>query len=163
MPTVTELAALYFDVNEVEAAMYLLGAAQGGLECVLDRELCANELMYQGPMLKLKECQENTEWLKLCSDRVAEITVKKQAQLIIPVQKKKINIKEENHLKEEKMVVIQPEDKNRQDALMQSKEKQREQAFSADDLTSSSESSDSNPESKEENNKKSDEEMGNQS
>ena len=106
MPTVTELAALYFDVNEVEAAMYLLGAAQGGLECVLDRELCVNELMYHGPMLKLKECQENTEWLKLCSERVAEIRVKKQAQLIIPVQKKKINIKEENHLKEEKMVVI---------------------------------------------------------
>ena len=67
MPTVTELAALYFDVNEVEAAMYLLGAAQGGLECELDRELCINDLMYHGPMLKLKECQENSEWHKICS------------------------------------------------------------------------------------------------
>ena len=147
MPTVTELAALYFDVNEVEAAMYLIGAAQGGLECELDRELCINDLMYHGPMLKLKECQENSEWHEICSQRIAENRVKKQAQLVISVPKKKINIKVENPQQEEKLAVIQPEDKNRQDALMQSKEKEREQAFSADELTSNSESSSSNSES----------------
>ena len=36
MPTVTELAALYFDVDEVTAAAYLLGSARGGEDCRLD-------------------------------------------------------------------------------------------------------------------------------
>ena len=37
MPTVTELAALYYGVDEITAASYLLGTANGGTNCNLDK------------------------------------------------------------------------------------------------------------------------------
>jgi hypothetical protein len=36
LPSVSELAALYFDVSEMEAIAYLLGDTKGGAECYID-------------------------------------------------------------------------------------------------------------------------------
>ena len=34
-PTISELAALYFEVDEMTAVAYLLGKEQGGADCVI--------------------------------------------------------------------------------------------------------------------------------
>jgi hypothetical protein len=35
-PSISELAALYFNVSEMEAITYLIGLSLGGAECYLD-------------------------------------------------------------------------------------------------------------------------------
>ena len=65
MPTVTELAALYFDVDEITAAKYLLGSAKGGVDCELDSQICSTDTLFPSPLLKLKDCPENEEWRRV--------------------------------------------------------------------------------------------------
>ena len=55
-PTITELATLYFDVeDELEAVAYLLGSKQGGADCLLDGEALSKKPddQYPKPNLKL--------------------------------------------------------------------------------------------------------------
>ena len=63
MPTVTELAALYYGVDEITAASYLLGTANGGTNCNLDKQNCSkDDPVFHGPRLRLKNCDENKDW-----------------------------------------------------------------------------------------------------
>jgi len=56
-PTVSELASLYFGVDELTAVAYLLGSEQGGADCMLDEAIFQRKPgeMYAKPSLKLQD------------------------------------------------------------------------------------------------------------
>ena len=78
-PTISELASLYFGVDELTAVAYLLGAEQAGADCMLDEatfnrkpgEMCAK------PSLKLQDPED----IPLQAEIVANLPKREQKEL----------------------------------------------------------------------------------
>ena len=52
-PVISELASMYFNVDELEAVAYLLGVKEGGADCLLDEAVFSRKpsQMYAKPSL----------------------------------------------------------------------------------------------------------------